>query len=144
MGSASSLPATIAQVWRKVSRRSQGTRGAAGGEGGVGGAAAGGRGAEGRSGGGAAVQGEPREQPHKTQRPCDDKRPAPAPIQRDPRHDERREDRAGVGAGIEDAGGQGALFLGEPFPHAFDGAGKVGGLAQAEQGARGGERRAEG
>src|SRR5437667_12021123 len=30
MGSARSLPATIAQVWRKVRRRSQGTRGAAG------------------------------------------------------------------------------------------------------------------
>src|SRR5204863_101250 len=59
----------------------------------------------------------------------------------DQRNDERRKDRAGVRAGIEDARGEGPLLFGEPLAHALDGAGKVGGLAEAEQRARGGKGR---
>ena len=38
-----------------------------------------------------------------------------------------------VGAGVEEAGGEGALFGGEPLGGGLDGGGEVAGLAEAEQ-----------
>ena len=44
-----------------------------------------------------------------------------------------REQRAHVGARVEDAGGERALLLREPLGHRLDGGGEVAGLAQAQQ-----------
>ena len=49
----------------------------------------------------------------------------------DDRHDEGRQDRADIGAGIEDADGQRPLAQGKPFRRGRQGGGKEAGFAQA-------------
>lgn len=54
-------------------------------------------------------------------------------MQRDPRHHQRRDQRADVRARVEDARGQRALFAGKPFRHGLDGSGKTPCLAQPKR-----------
>ena len=54
-------------------------------------------------------------------------------VQRDPRHDQRRHERADVGAGIEDARGERALLLRKPLRDRLDRRREVARLAEAEQ-----------
>ena len=71
--------------------------------------------------------------------PREEEGDAPAVADGEPRHDERREDGAEVGAGVEEAGREGALVTWEPFGDGFDGCGEVAGLAEAEGETRDGE-----
>src|SRR6266446_10196396 len=86
-----------------------------------------------------AVEQKPENKPDKAEDAGEEKRGAPTPMQRDPGHDERRHDGACVCASVENSGGEGALFFGEPFGDALDAGGKNAGLAEAEGGARDGE-----
>ena len=54
-------------------------------------------------------------------------------------HDQRRDQRADVRAGVEDAGGERALALREPLGHDLDRRREIAGLAQAERKPRGDE-----
>src|SRR5712664_220705 len=86
-----------------------------------------------------AVKQEPENEPAKSEGAGEEEGRPPAPMQRDPRDDERRDDGAGACASVEDAGGESALFFGEPFGDALDARGKNAGLAESEGEARGGE-----
>src|SRR5260370_7560666 len=86
---------------------------------------------------GLPVEQKPKGEPHKSECAGEDERRAPAPVLRDPWHNERGDDGAGVCAGVEDSGGESALFFGEPFGHAFDAGGKNPGPAQSRAAARG-------
>ena len=46
-----------------------------------------------------------------------------------------RDEGGGVGARVEEAGGEGAFFGGEPFGGGFDGGGEVAGFAETEESA---------
>ena len=84
----------------------------------------------------AAVETEPRRQPHHRQQPGQNEGPAPAQRHRDDRHHQRRQDRADIGPGVEDADGQGAFLLGEPFVGRGDRSGKSPRLADRQRNAR--------
>ena len=79
------------------------------------------------------VDRQPRDQPGRAQETSEQERPMPAEPQRDPRHHQRRDDRAHVRSRIEDAGCQRALLAREPFGHGLDRSGKVARLAQAQR-----------
>src|SRR5260370_7139433 len=83
------------------------------------------------------VKQKPKREPDKSERAGEDERRAPAPVLRDPWHNERGDDGAGVCAGVEDSGGESALLFGEPFGHALDAGGKNAGLPQSHREARG-------
>src|SRR6266849_3580933 len=83
------------------------------------------------------VEQKPKGEPHKSECAGEDERRAPAPVQRDPWHNERGDDGAGVCAGVEDSGGESALLFGEPFGDALDAGGKNAGLAESKSEARG-------
>ena len=74
----------------------------------------------------------PPEEPEETGEAGEDERPLPAPAQRNPRHHQRRHQRADVGAGIENAGRERALLLREPLGDGLDRGGKVARFAETE------------
>ena len=74
----------------------------------------------------------PGDHPGKSQRTRHQKANLPAIAQGKPGNHEGGDQRADVGAGIEDSGGKGALFLGKPFRDGLDGSRKVAGLSQSE------------
>src|SRR4029077_8178989 len=86
-----------------------------------------------------AVKQEPENQPRKSESASEEEGGAPAPVQRDPRHDERGDDGADACASVKDSGGEGALFFGEPFGDTFDAGGENAGLAESERRARRGK-----
>src|SRR5713226_5287464 len=88
---------------------------------------------------GLPVEQKPKGEPHKSECAGEDERRAPAPVLRDPWHDERSDDGAGVCAGVEDSGGEGALFFGEPFGDALDAGGKNAGFTESERETRSGK-----
>jgi hypothetical protein len=59
----------------------------------------------------------------------------PSPSHRDGGDEDGGDEGGGVGARVEEAGGEGALLGGEPFGGGFDGCGEVAGFAEAEQSA---------
>src|SRR5437870_7590445 len=85
---------------------------------------------------GLAKNAEPKNQPDETDCARGDERPLPAPAQINPRHGERRDDRADIRSGVEDASRQRALLFWKPFGNDFDARGKIARLAEAEQKAR--------
>src|SRR6267154_1481928 len=80
---------------------------------------------------GFAVEEEPEDEPDKSERAGEKKSGAPAPTRSHPGRDERSDDGADAGAGVEDAGGEGALLFGEPFGDAFGAGGEDAGFAEA-------------
>src|SRR6266852_2799455 len=85
---------------------------------------------------GLPVEQKPKVEPHKSECAGEDERRAPAPVLRDPWHNERGDDGAGVCTGVEDSRSQRALFLGKPFRHALDAGGKNAGLPESQREAR--------
>ena len=75
---------------------------------------------------------QPERQPEQSGRDGEEECPLPAPSERDPRHKQRRKDRADVGSGVEYPGRQRAFAFGEPLGHGFDRGGKIAGLAEAQ------------
>ena len=65
----------------------------------------------------------------------------PSPVQRDPRNNQRRDDRADVAPGVEDARRERALLRREPLRHRLDRAREVARLTESEQRARDRESR---
>ena len=59
----------------------------------------------------------------------------PSPAHRDRGNQDGCDEGGRVGAGVEQAGGQGALFGGKPFGGGFDRSGEVAGLTEAKQSA---------
>ena len=57
----------------------------------------------------------------------------------EPRHHQRRDQRADVGAGVEDAGGEGPLLAREPLGDGLDRRREIAGLTEAEEEAGEGE-----
>src|SRR5579883_1766199 len=88
---------------------------------------------------GTAVEQQPEDEPGEAERAGDQKGPAPAEMGGDPRNEERRDHRADAGAGVEDAGGEGAFFFRKPFGDTLDAGGEYAGLEETESGARGHE-----
>src|SRR5438105_6875911 len=82
---------------------------------------------------GLAKNAEPKNQPDETDCACGNERPLPAPAQINPRHGERRDDRADIRSGVEDASCKRALPLRKPFGDDFDARGKIARLAEAEK-----------
>src|SRR5260221_12318589 len=78
---------------------------------------------------GFAVEQKPEDEPDKAERAGKKKGGTPTPERCHPWRKERSNDSADAGAGVEDAGGQGALRFGEPFGNAFDAGGGDAGLA---------------
>ena len=60
----------------------------------------------------------------------------PAEADRDGGHDQRRDDGADVGAGVEDCGGRSALALGKPQGDRLDGRGEIAAFAEPQRDAR--------
>src|SRR5262245_50252326 len=85
------------------------------------------------------VEKPPENDPEKTDRAGDDERLLPAVRQGDPRHDERRDDRADIAPGVEDAGREGAFLPREPLRYRLNGSREVPRLADAEGETRGGK-----
>src|SRR5260370_4899012 len=79
------------------------------------------------------VEQKPKGEPHKSECAGEDERRAPAPVLRDPWHNERGDDGAGVCAGVEDSSGESAFFFGEPFGDALDAGGKNPGPPQSQR-----------
>ncbi len=65
--------------------------------------------------------------------PDDDEGTLPAPVLGQPRNRDGSEDGADVGAGVEDAGGEGAFLLREPLGRRLDGRREVARLTEAEE-----------
>ncbi len=57
----------------------------------------------------------------------------PSPTRGDGGDEDGSDEEAGIGAGVEEAGGEGTLFGGEPLGGGLDGGGEVAGLAEAEE-----------
>src|SRR5258708_30432757 len=77
-----------------------------------------------------AIQQKQEYEPDKSERASKKKGGAPAPERSHPWRKERSNDGADAGAGVEDAGGQGALLFGEPFGNAFDAGGEDASFAE--------------
>ena len=82
---------------------------------------------------GPAVDRQPGGEPGEARRARDDERPPPAVSGRDPGHDQRRDDRPDVRAGVEDPRGEGALRLREPLGHRLDRRGEIARFAQSQR-----------
>src|SRR5258707_2289677 len=79
-----------------------------------------------------AVEEEPEDEPDESERAGEKKGGAPAPERRHPWGEERSDDGADAGAGVEDAGGEGALLFGEPLGDGLDAGGEDARFAQAQ------------
>jgi hypothetical protein len=137
-GSVSSFATTKAQVCRRPS-----TRARAGGRRGEGGRGRGVLedvralgGAEARQALGHVVERQPEHEPHEAGETRGDEGRAPAERRGEPGHDRRRDDRAHVGARVEERRRERALALGEPERDGLDGRREVAALADAERDAR--------
>ena len=84
----------------------------------------------------AAIDESPRDDADETQRSGHEKRRRPTQVQRDPRHGQRRDDRADIAAGVEHTGCQCPLFAWKPFADGLDCRGKVSALRQPQSDAR--------
>ncbi len=62
-----------------------------------------------------------------------DKGGVPSPAHGDGGDKDRSDEGGGVGAGVEEAGGEGSFFRGEPLGSGLDGGGEVSGFAEAEE-----------
>src|SRR5579883_605308 len=82
---------------------------------------------------GPAIHDKPGKNPEGAQRAGEEKRGLPSIADGKPRDGEGREGGSDIRAGIEDAGGEGALAFREPFRDRFDGRRKVSRFAQAEK-----------
>ena len=82
------------------------------------------------------VKRNPEEQPGEPRDARDDERPMPAPVQGDGRHERRGDDRADVGARIENARGQRAFLFRKPQRHRLDRRRKIAAFAKAEKNPR--------
>ena len=80
----------------------------------------------------AAVPGEPDDQPDEIEAGGGDERHSPTKVGGDEGHHEGCDESSEVGAAIEDSGGKGSFFAGEPVGGGFEGGGEVGGLAEPE------------
>src|ERR1043165_9477764 len=78
----------------------------------------------------------PREEPEETDRARGDESSAPTEPDRYDGNDERCNERSDIGAGVEDSGGERALFFRKPFGDCFDRGRKVSRLAKTEEEAR--------
>jgi hypothetical protein len=90
---------------------------------------------------GRAVVTNPEEEPEEPREARDDEGGLPVPGQGDGHDGPRGQNDADVAAGVEDAGREGALALGEPFGDGLDARGEVGRLAETEREA--GDRKPE-
>jgi len=81
----------------------------------------------------AAVETEPGGQPDHAQQAGEDEGPAPAHGDGDDRHDQRSQDRADIGPGIEDTDSERPFLLGEPFIGCGDRGGEGTRFAQRER-----------
>src|SRR4030095_12535472 len=80
-----------------------------------------------------SIEHPPRDEPDKTDCACDDERRAPSPLDRDYRHDERRDESADVCPRVENAGSERAFFFGKPLGHSLNCRRKVSCFTQAKQ-----------
>src|SRR6185369_2932343 len=83
-----------------------------------------------------SIESPPREEPDESDRARCDECSAPAVPDRYDRNDEWCHKRADVCAGVEDSGGECALFFWKPFGHCFDRSGKVSRFTKTEEEAR--------
>lgn len=74
----------------------------------------------------------PRCDPDEAGRTREIKRPLPPEVRIEPRHPNWTDNRANVGAGIEEARGERTLLCGVPLRHGLDGAGKIAALRQPQ------------
>src|SRR5205085_6579439 len=79
------------------------------------------------------IEDEPEHEPQQAECAREDKGPLPTVVEIEPRHAERRDDRADVRASVEDAGGERALTLRKPFGDCLDGGREITGLTETEQ-----------
>src|SRR6266852_1626917 len=79
-----------------------------------------------------SIQKQPKNQPGKTKNAGQQECPAPTEMVSNRWDDEWRNDCPDTGASVEDSGGQGALFLGEPFGDAFDASREDSGFAESQ------------
>ncbi len=79
-----------------------------------------------------AIDRNPEGEPDESKQACRDERGLPAPLQRNGRNDERRDDRADVRACIEYPGRERALLDRKPFRNGLDGSRKVSRFAYAK------------
>src|SRR6267143_350701 len=70
---------------------------------------------------GRTIKNKPKQHPTKTEHASDEKCPPPTIVNCDPGDGQRSYQSADIRAGIEHAGGQGALLLGKPFGHGLNG-----------------------
>src|ERR1041385_68046 len=80
-----------------------------------------------------SIERQPRRQPQKTERARKDEGRAPAPSVGDCAHDERRDERANVCAGVKDSGRECTFFLRKPLGHSLDRRRKISGFAEAQK-----------
>src|SRR5258708_25107368 len=85
---------------------------------------------------GPPIEGVPEEEPEEPDRAGGDERGAPAPGEDDPGDEDGSDDGPHVRPRVEDAGGEGALLLGEPFGDRLDRGGVV--CAPTQAAGRGG------
>src|SRR5713101_6575091 len=69
---------------------------------------------------GLSVEKQPENQPGKSNSASQHECPPPTEMDSNPRDNEGSNNGTDISAGVEDSGGQGALFLGEPFGDALD------------------------
>ena len=86
-----------------------------------------------------AIEDQPGGEPDDAEYAGRDEGEAPAILDGQPWHQQRRDDRADIGAGVEQADREGAFLLREPFGHRLDAGGEIAGFADAQAKAGEGE-----
>ena len=81
---------------------------------------------------GLAIQQQPEYEPDESERAGDNECPAPTPVNRDPRHNERSNYGAHVCSGVENSCRQGSLSLREPLGDGFDACWEDSGLSETQ------------
>ncbi len=67
-----------------------------------------------------AIKQQPECEPDEARSASNHKRPAPTPVNRDPRHHKRSDDSADICPGIKNSRSQRPLFFRKPFGDSFD------------------------
>src|SRR5437016_2360362 len=80
---------------------------------------------------GPSVEQQPQNQPCEAESPCEQESPPPTQMHRNPRHDQRGNDRANVRARVENPRRQRPFFLWKPFRDALDTRGENTGFAES-------------
>src|SRR5215471_1701896 len=83
-----------------------------------------------------AVRAQPEEQPSHSNGTDDEKGPPPPEMQNNPRHNQRGDNRAHIGAGVEYPGSKRPLPLREPLRNRFYAGWKRAGFSEAQRGSR--------